>query len=826
MKKKITCIVVSLLLLIVMNTRFAKAESELDSLETLLPFANDLQRVDILNAIALAIKNTNSIRSLDFAKQAYNLSNKLNYKKGQALAHIIFGIHQKRKSDYAKAHTEFLLGLSQALICKDAYTISLAYHSLGNLANIKGDYPKALRYYIGSLKLSEQLNDTKRISKTLNNIGGIYLDMENYIKAEEYYLKAYELEKLCGDELSQAELSNNLGNIYNVGGYQLKAIFYYNNCLEVFKRLGSINDISAVLNNIAGIHISKNQSAKALPYLYEALSLDSRMNDKHSIVSTYQNLCLAHTKLKNKDSALIYAEEGINISKQLHFKREYATSLDMMSKMYQELGDSGKALFYKNEAEIANKEVTGPNKANEMADIQQVYAGKQKQIQIDKLAKDNEAKKIALDEKETSLQRKNVLLIVLCLCIVFLVLSSILIFYLTTANKKRKVLEISSASKSNILNKVNSELRNPLNSIIGLAGIAGESKNMTELKDSLTGIKSSSDELLFVMNNIIHYLQVDSGSFKLFPIKFNLVDNLQPLLKSYQHQCNAKGLLFNQMVYPDVPQYLIADKFKFLSIIDNLLSNAIKFSDKGVIKFEMKAIANSKKNDKHNITIQIKVSDEGVGIESHLLKNICKPNSSAKTKDTGFGIGLYLANQFAKKMHGKLEVQSKQWQGSEFTVYISVSSVPNEMLNESHFNEAYENKPLQILIAQHNLANQKVLAKMLESKGHICTVVSNGKEALNKLSEKTFDTILMDIQMPILDGLKTVNQIRKDEEYALDKDIPIIAISADADEADIQKCFEVGFNDFLVKPIKREVLIAKIEELQKQKNSSKEHELA
>jgi tetratricopeptide (TPR) repeat protein len=142
-----------------------KAENELDSLETLLPYANDVQRVDILNAIALVVKNTNPNQSIDYAKQAFNLSNKLNYEKGRALSHIIFGIHEKRKSDYDKAHTEFLLGLSQALKCKDLYTISLAYHSLGNLANIKGDYPKALRYYLGSLKISEDLQDNRRVSK-------------------------------------------------------------------------------------------------------------------------------------------------------------------------------------------------------------------------------------------------------------------------------------------------------------------------------------------------------------------------------------------------------------------------------------------------------------------------------------------------------------------------------------------------------------------------------------------------------------------------------------------------------------------------------------
>jgi signal transduction histidine kinase/ActR/RegA family two-component response regulator len=806
-----------------------KAENELDSLETLLPYANDVQRVDILNAIALVVKNTNPTQSIDFAKQAFNLSNKLNYDKGRALAHIVFGIHEKRKSDYEKAHTEFLLGLSQALKCKDLGAISLAYHSLGNLANIKGDYPKALRYYLGSLKISEDLHDNKRVSKTLNNIGGIYLEMENYDKAEQFYLRAYELEKLVGDELSLAELANNLANIYNLRGSEIKALYYYNNCLEVFKKLGSINDISTVLNNIGSIYTNKGQVKKALVNLYEALTFDDRLNDKHDVISTYQNLAAAHVKLNNRDSALFYAEKVTNMAKQLNFKKDYALSLELMSSMYENFGETVKALYYKNEAEKAKKEVVGPHKANEMADLQMDYAGKQKQSQINKLAKDNETKKLELQDKELSLQRKNVLLLGFGLGIFFLILISFMLFYLITSNRKRKVLEISSETKSNILNKVNSELRNPLNSIIGLSGLAGESRNLTELKENLSGIKSSSDELLFVMNNIIHYLQVDSGNSKLFPIKFNLIDNLQPLLKSYQHQCHSKGLLFSQMVYPDVPQYLIADKFKFLSIIDNLLSNALKYSESGVIKFEMKAAQSESKNEQNKITIQIKVSDEGSGIDSHKLKNVFKPTADSDTlnnKKSGFGVGLFLTQYFAKKMQGKVEVQSVEGQGTEFTVYLNVEAVPVELLSEHHLNDSFKTGPIQILIAQNNPTNQKVLVKMLESKGHICTVVSNGEEALNKLTEKSFDILLMDIKMPIMDGLKAAYHIRKDDEFELDRNIPIIAISADADEEDIQKCFEAGINDFLVKPIKKEVLIAKIEELQKQKNNTKAHVLA
>ena len=806
-----------------------KAENELDSLETLLPYANDIQRVDILNAIALVVKNSNPTQSVDYAKQAFNLSNKLNYEKGRALSHIIFGIHEKRKSDYKKAHIEFLLGLSQAIKCKDLYTISLAYHSLGNLANIKGDYPIALRYYLGSLKISEDLGDNKRVSKTLNNIGGIYLEMENYNKAEQFYLRVFELEKIYGDELSIAELANNLANIYNVGGNDIKALYYYNNCLEVFKKLGSISDVSTVLNNIGSIYSNKKMPSKALLYLYEALILDSKLNDKHSIITTYQNLCSAHIKLKNQDSAYYYADKATNLAKEFHLKKEYASTLELMSNMYEDFDDTGKALYYKTEADKAKKEVVGPNKANEMSDIQLDYASKQNQSQIKKLAKDNEEKKIELREKEVSLQRKNVLLVGLGLGILFLILVSTMLFYLITSNKKRKVLEISSETKTNILNKVNSELRNPLNSIIGLAGLAGESKNLIELKENLSGIKSSSDELLFVMNNIIHYLQVDSGNSKLFPIKFNLIDNLQPLLKSYQHQSNAKGLLFNQMVYPDVPPYLIADKFKFLSIIDNLLSNAVKYSETGVVKFEMKAAPADHKNEKSITTIQIKVTDEGIGMNSLQLKNMYKPSvemDNVNSKKSGFGVGLFLTQYFAKKMQGKVEVQSIEGQGTEFTVYINVEAVPVELLSEHHLNDSFKTGPMQVLIAQKNPTNHKVLAKMLESKGHICTVVSNGEEALNKLTEKTFDIVLMDIKMPIMDGLKAAYHIRKDDEFELDRNIPIIAISADADEEDIQKCFEAGINDFLVKPIKKEVLIAKIEELQKQKNNTKEHVLA
>jgi signal transduction histidine kinase/CheY-like chemotaxis protein len=794
-----------------------RGESEQDSLETLLPYANDIQRVDILNGLSLIIKNSDTAKAGRYARQAYNLAVKLNYCKGQATSLIVFGVFQKTRSNYLAARKYYLEGLALAIKCKEPYPISLAYHSLGNLSYIKGDYPKAIRYYVGSLRLSEQLGDNRRAAGTLNNIGNLYLDLKDYEKAEQYFVRSIDLFQSLNDELSVAEASNNLANIYSMMGYHLKALVLYNNSLDVFRRLGSVYDISSVLHNIGLIYIKREQFRKALPYIAESFKLDVTFNDKTASADAGINMAEIYTKFNNADSALYYATFAYRVIKECNLMPLCIEADSVLSMLYEKLGDKNKAAFYAQERATIMNRIMSPDRANEVNSVEAKYENERKEHQIKMLAKENEIKQLRIREQDLSLQTKNIFLMTLGLVIFFLVLITILLVYIFNSNKKRKTFELSSKAKTNILQQINHEIRTPLNAILGMASLANESKTLAELKDCLSSISLSSDELMFIMNNIISYMRIDARQNKLFPVDYDLIESLEEIFRSYDFQCRTKNIEFEQMVHPGVPTVIHADRQKIYTIVVNLLNNALKFSVKGKIRIDIRSTTAKEKAGMKTARLQITVSDEGAGITERQLKSIFKGSTHNREYYNGFGLGLYIVKTFVEQMKGDIQVLSESGKGSTFIVNIEVDvpPMPHSTLANGVKQQlnGVSHKELQVLVVEDNAVNQKLLSRILEKEGHTCQVASNGQQALDKLQEKSFDLILMDIQMPVMSGLEATYMIRNSDQFEVDKDIPVIAITADDDPQEVQKCMEIGFNDYVTRPINREILLHKIRHL-------------
>jgi signal transduction histidine kinase/tetratricopeptide (TPR) repeat protein/ActR/RegA family two-component response regulator len=788
-----------------------KAESELDSLESLLPFANDAQRVDILNGIALTLRSTDTTKAGSYARQAYALSNKINFCKGKATAAVIIGILLKNRNNFLQAQQMYLEGLALGLKCKEPYSVSLAYHSLGNLAYFKGDYPKALRYYIGSLKLSEQLKDYRRIAKTLNNIGSLYMELGNTTKAEEFYLRSLDLHKTMNDDLLTAEISNNLANIYQAQGYDLKALYHYLNALVVFREKGSAYDVSSALNNIGTIYCDRKQYRKALPFLWESNRIDESMNDRKSQVLVVGNLATCYQKLDKPDSAVYFANLALSLAKNYGVDHERITALTVLSKIYDGFGDKQKAEYYAKQAEDIKSNLTNRTKQAEVNSIQANYENEKKEARIKLLAKEKEIQDLKIREQELELESKNIILIAFAVALFLLLLLSGLVIYSFYINKQRKIFELSNKAKSHVLLQMNHEIRTPLNAIAGMSQLAMESKTFNELKEYLANIRMSSDELLFVLNNLIAYLQIDRNQSKAIPSPFHFIESLEESFKVFDLKAKAKNLMFTQMVYPGIPVMVNADKQKLNTILHNLISNAIQHSNKGTVRVEVKQNSKREKDGKMMVNIQFIVSDEGMGLTAKEIKSIFKGQFKNPDNPNGFGIGLKNVKDLCDILGGHIEVISEPGQGSSFIVEIEL-----EELNEN-LASAFDSKNVKsatsgrsILIVEDNQLNQRLMAKILEKEGFEYRIASNGREALNMIREKSFALILMDIRMPEMDGIEATWHIRNDDIYYSDKQIPIIAVTAHDDSEEKSKCFQVGMNDYVTKPFNKDLLIHKI----------------
>jgi len=776
------------------------AENEKDSLESILPFAPEKERCDILNGLAQLTKSPDTTKAAGYARQALALSNKLNYCRGKATATIILGILNKNKSNFNQARIYYLQGLALGLKCKEPYSVSLAYHSLGNLALIKGDYPVALKYYIASLKLSEQLNDYRRIAKTLTNVATLYFELNRFQEGEHYYLRALTLHKNLNDELSIAEVSNNLGNIYLSKGYQLKALFYYSTALEVFRRIGSIYDISSVLNNIGVIYQQRNQHNKSKPYFLESLSLDIAAKDYKAQALAASNLSLVYDKINKKDSAVYYADMAIAITTAQDLLHEQIEAYTNAAVVYKNTGNNAKAKTYHEKAETLKNKINSSYTHTAVNNLQGKYEAEKKEITLKLLAKDNEIKQLKINEQKKTIANRNIIIILGTTVLFFMALAIALFIYLLGAKKATKEIELNNTAKTNLLNKINHELRTPLNSILGMTQLAVESKNYNELKEYLLNIKLSGEELTFVLSNIINYLQISNKQAKAEEVPYHLKDMLDEIFKIYHSFCKNKGILFTNAIGIDVPEEVIADRFKIQTIINNLFYNAFRHTQKGVVNIHVKQAA-FKATEKGNLsTLQVIVSDEGEGLKENEIKNLFKHGH--KNKERGFGIGLFVIKELTKLVNGNITLTSEIGVGSTFIFEFDVK------INDSYsFNPNKLNNQLNVLVVEDNLLNQKLITKILDKEKIQYQIATTGIEALNKLTEKSFNAILLDIGLPELNGFEVAYRIRNHEEYSTDKNIPIIALSANEDTNEHKKCIEVGINEYLSKPINKELLI-------------------
>ena len=365
--------------------------------------------------------------------------------------------------------------------------------------------------------------------------------------------------------------------------------------------------------------------------------------------------------------------------------------------------------------------------------------------------------------------------------------------------------------RNNYLMNISHGIRTPINSIIGFVGLLAQENLSLEKKDAyLEIIKSVSSKLLDTVNDITDLSRINENSLKIVKNNFKIIDLINNLKFTYNKQIiesnNLDISLISNVRDESTELMLYSDKFRINQILSNLIDNAIKFSKKGNI-----IISYEKIEDK----LIFSVKDHGIGISKEILKNIFDSfsKSTYQKKQKGKGLGLTLSKKIANLLDGNLYVDSKLGQGSTFYL-----SLPYEFKENNEDDDSlifkniknYDFKNKKILIVEDEQTNYIFLNEILVKKNAETTWVKNGKQALKLFIENTyeFDLILMDIRMPIMDGIKATKEIRK-----INKKIPIIAQTAYAMDSEKTKSIEAGCNDFVVKPIKKNILFDKINKL-------------
>jgi signal transduction histidine kinase/CheY-like chemotaxis protein len=701
------------------------------------------------------------------------------------------------------------------------------------MLNQSGDYfndlenEKSLSVAKTALGYSVELNDDELIAKSYNLIGLNFDEYSNTKKAIEYYEKGLNHANLTENDSVKQWLYNNLGNVYAYSLVDItKSIIYYKKALNFAIKIKDEVEINYIKQNIASAYFAENKYNIGKIYLDEISNYVLTKGQVEARMTYYSLLGEYYNNLENDILTEKYYTKALEISKKNQSELIESNIADLylkVSSFYAKKQDYTKAYFYLNESEILKEKIYSEDKIATIKDTQSSIELDEYKRQIDKIEEENKVYIKSLSINKTI----NILLFTLYIIIGILF---VLLFrnqkirkdLNTTLEIQNSELEIAKLEaeenanlKSQFVSTVTHEIRTPLYGIIGLIDLLVEENKEFKNNQKIKSLNFSANYLLMLINDVLQTNKLESKNVILDSNKFSVTQVFRKIINSLQYLAKQNQNKIEFRIDDNFPKYVYGDKTKFVQIIMNLITNALKFTNKGLIKVEVKIINATDKS----VDIQVNVCDNGIGINENEQKLIFNKFIQLNRKQTdyqGTGLGLYIVKSLVDILNGTITLESKENKGTTIHLNLTFSLINEGLPKISKTTMKKIKNSVRVLVVEDNKINQMVTKRILDKNNFITKVVENGFDAIKNIEEDKFDIILMDINMPEINGFETAIRIRN-----IKPKIPIIALTAtDANEIK-NKITQSEMDEVIVKPFDEKDLVEMIYKLLKKYKKKK-----
>ncbi|UJH67363.1 ATP-binding protein [Allomuricauda sp. SCSIO 65647] len=701
--------------------------------------------------------------------------------------------------------TKFQSQLTRAIATNDVAEelkarLEIAQHKLFILGSVELSY-------LDLLELEARLNEYPKFKETpetlafYHTIGFLLNYQEKYEESEAYLKKGHELAKKHKEKYKEDyyTISGRLLELYGrMGDKQRTEAFYQQIEKELLSDATLPESISVSIYIEAGLafHYLKDYST-AISLLNKSIDIDPINPQAHAIQAANYNA------ISKNDSVIFYGERALLLPN-LEFVAPWFAH-KALGNTYQRTGAFEKALYHLAEFQRINTNLLSNQTAFKIGIIDKEREQEKAALQA------------ALSNQKLANQRK--LLWVLAVGALLFALGLFYIFNRLKIIRKQNIIiarekqraEQSERYKEQFLANMSHEIRTPMHAISGMTNALRRQKHPASQTAYLDAIKTSSDNLLVLLNDVLDLSKIESGNLDIVHEPMNVVGVIQQITSLFQYKAVEKGLVLCSNIPKDFPKYIMGDPNRLHQILVNLVGNALKFTDQGSVEI------NVFRDDNH-YTIEVKDSGQGIAPEETILifESFKQGDTIAKGKQGGTGLGLAISKQLIELQNGKIDVDSQIGMGSRFFFELPLRIAEKGKYRTTVFTEeqlkskAATLAGISILIAEDNAFNVMVVKDDLEwyiPKVDL-TIVDNGQQAMEKFQEKNFDLILMDVQMPVLNGYQATKEIRRLEgNNTTEKPIAIIAMTASLLKEQIDRCYEAGMDAYIPKPYKPEELV-------------------